>query len=115
MLSNIKTEANKNEIIVNFNHAIKRGWEHFDNAVICCLRFLDKLNVENVALAGFDGFKTKYNESYSDSYLPTLNPDNKWEELNNEIEDMFHDVQMTMGSKMHISFVTDSIFDDKNK
>ena len=107
LLSNIKTEADKNEIVVNFNNAIKRGWEHFDNAVICCLRLLDKLHVEQIALAGFDGFKTEYNESYSDASLPTLNPGNKWSELNEEIKDMFHDVQ--------ILFVTESLFNPEFK
>ncbi|MBE6105113.1 hypothetical protein [Anaerovibrio lipolyticus] len=111
LLSNIHTKAKENEFILNFNRAIKRGWEHFDNAVICALRLLGRLGVDNVALAGFDGFKTMYNESYSDPSLPTLNPDNKWDELNEEIKDMFRDVKLSVGSKMKIEFVTESIFD----
>lgn len=111
VLSNIHTQAKEKEYIVNFNHAIKRGWEHFDNAVICALRLLGRLGVSDVALAGFDGFKTMYNESYADPSLPTLNPDNKWDELNEEIKDMFQDVKLSVGSKMKIEFVTESIFD----
>lgn len=111
VLSNIHTKAEGKELIVNFNHAIKRGWEHFDNAVICALRFLGRVGVDDVALAGFDGFKTMYNESYADPSLPTLNPDNKWDELNAEIKDMFRDVKLSLGEKMKIEFVTDSIFD----
>ena len=110
LLSNIKTEGNDDELIVNFNSVIKRGWEHFDNAVICILRLLNKIDVKNVALAGFDGFKTAYNESYADSSLPTLNPDGKWTELNEEIKDMFKDFVMSSKDKMHIEFITDSIF-----
>lgn len=112
LLSNIKSEGEKDELIVNFNSVIKRGWEHFDNAVICCLRLLNKLDVSNVALAGFDGFKTAYNESYADSSLPTLNPDGKWDALNEEIKDMFTDFVMSVKSKMNIEFVTDSIFEE---
>ena len=111
VLSNIHTKAEGKELIVNFNHAIKRGWEHFDNAVICALRFLGRVGVDDVALAGFDGFKTMYNESYADPSLPTLNPNNKWDELNAEIKDMFRDVKLSLGEKMKIEFVTDSIFD----
>ncbi len=109
LLSNIKTEPGEKEQIVNFNRVIKRGWEHFDNAVINALRLLDKLHVDKVSLVGFDGFKTRYNESYADESLPSLNTDNKWEELNNEIFDMFKNFKSA--TNMQIVFLTDSIFD----
>ena len=111
VLSNIKTEPAENELIIGFEHATKRGWEHFDNAVICCLRLLNQLNIKNVAIAGFDGFKTKYNESYADESLPTLNPDNKWDELNEEIKDMYQDFVKSIQGKMKIEFVTESYFE----
>ncbi len=111
LLSNIKTEASEQEWIVNFNRVVKRGWEHFDNAVINMLRLLDKLQVQTVSLVGFDGFKHAYNESYADSALPTLNPDNRWDELNEEITDMFCDFKVSTQTTMDISFVTESIFD----
>ncbi len=111
VLSNIKTEADENEVVVNFNRAIKRGWPHFDNAVICCLRLMNQLNIKNVAIAGFDGFKTKYNESYADESLPTLNPDNKWDELNEEIKEMYSDFAKSTAEKMSIRFVTESYFE----
>lgn len=111
LLSNIKTKPAEEEYIVNFNRAVKRGWEHFDNAVICCLRLLDKLQVENVVIAGFDGFKTKYNESYADPALPTLNPDNRWDELNEEIKNMFLDIKRTAKRIRSIQFLTESYFE----
>lgn len=110
LLSNIKTEPDDNEIIINFNRVVKRGWEHFDNAVINALRLMDKLHVSRIAIAGFDGFKNSYNESYADPALPTLNPDNKWDELNEEIFDMFQDFRKSQSGTMHIEFLTDSIF-----
>ena len=110
LLSNIKTEAADDECVLNFNYAIKRGWEHFDNAVICALRLFDKLGAQNIALAGFDGFKTRYNESYADASLPTLNPDGHWEALNDEIKDMFRDIRLSTKDHIDITFVTDSIF-----
>lgn len=110
LLSNIKNSVADDELIVNFNSVIKRGWEHFDNAVICVLRLLNKLDIRKVAIAGFDGFKTAYNESYADASLPTLNPDGKWDELNKEIEDMFTDFVLSTKGRMSIQFVTESIF-----
>ena len=90
---------------------VKRGWEHFDNAVILCLRLLSRLKVKDVIIAGFDGFKTKYNESYADENLPTLNPNGKWDELNAEILDMYQDFVRAVQGRMNISFVTESYFD----
>jgi len=113
LLSNIRTVGSEDEFIINFNLVIKRGWEHFDNAVILALRLLNKLNANDVYIAGFDGFKTKYNESYADESLPTLNPDNKWDELNEEIKDMYMDVYNSVKGKMNITFLTDSIFEVK--
>ena len=111
VLSNIKTEADDNEVVVNFNRAIKRGWPHFDNAVICCLRLMNQLNIKNIAIAGFDGFKTEYNESYADESLPTLNPDNKWGELNEEIKEMYQDFVKSTQGRIKIEFVTESYFE----
>ena len=111
LLSNIKSASGKDEYVVNFNRAIKRGWEHFDNATICALRLLNKLNVTDVVLAGFDGFKNDYSESYSDAGLPSLNPKNNWAELNEEIRNMFSDFTMSVKDKMTITFLTKSIFD----
>lgn len=111
LLSSIKTSGENDELIVNFSRVTKRGWTYFDNAVIDCLRLLSKICVHDVAIAGFDGFKTRYNESYADAALPTLNPDNDWDELNREIVDMFTDFKASAGREMHIQFVTESIFD----
>ena len=69
------------------------------------------MGVRRVAIAGFDGFRHAYNESYADPLLPTLNPDNRWDELNIEIASMFEDVRSSVKGAMEISFVTESLFD----
>lgn len=111
LLSNIKKEAGENEIVINYNTVIKRGWEHFDNAVILTLRLLNKIDAADVTIAGFDVFRTKYNESYADPNLPTLNPDNKWDELNEEISDMYHDFCNSVEGRMRIVLLTGGSFD----
>lgn len=111
VLSNIHNTPHENELVINFNNVIKRGWEHFDNAVICVMRMLARLDVQEVAVAGFDGFKTQYNESYADASLPNLNTSNTCESLNREIKSMFLDVKESVAGRMEIKFITDSIFD----
>lgn len=111
VLSNIHNTPHENELVINFNNVIKRGWEHFDNAVICAMRMLARLDVQEVVVAGFDGFKTQYNESYADASLPNLNTSNTCESLNREIKSMFLDVKESVTGRMEIKFITDSIFD----
>lgn len=110
VLSNIKNEAEKQEYIIGFNNVIKRGWTHFDNAAICAFRLLDRLQVKKVAIAGFDGFRTRYNESYADEHLPSLNMDNQWDALNTEITEMLVDFKKNATHCKDIFFVTDSLF-----
>lgn len=113
VLSNIKSTPEGNEIIIAYDHAIKQGWPHFDNAMICALRLMDWLGLHDVSVAGFDGFRTQYNESYADPYLPSLNPDNKWAELNEEVREMFIDFKRNAKTCSDIEFVTRSYFNDK--
>lgn len=110
LLSSVKKEGDEKETVIGFERAIKRGWDHFDNAVICALRLLRKLEVKEVYIAGFDGFKQTYNESYADASLPTINPGKKWEELNEEIKDMFADVK-SASPNMQIHFLTESLYE----
>ena len=110
LLSNIKTDAAEDETVINFNRIIKRGWEHFDNAVITALRMLDQLGVKRISIAGFDGFKQEYNESYADLSLLTLNTSKNWDTLNEEIRDMYHDFVKTRNTDSEIKFITESEF-----
>lgn len=115
VLSNIKTEPEGNEVIVGYDHATKRGWEHYDNAVICALRMLDWLGIQKVTIAGFDEFKGVYNDSYADPMLPTLIIDDRWKDLNNEIQDMFLDFRENAISCCNITMLTESCFGGDQK
>ena len=111
LLSSVKAAGTEQEYIVNFSSVVKTGWEHFDNAVIYCLRFLDRLGIKEVAIAGFDEFEDAYNGSYADELLPTIHADGKSGELNRELKGMFEDFKKTNSSQMKIEFVTESVFE----
>ncbi|SEW31064.1 4-hydroxy 2-oxovalerate aldolase [Ruminococcaceae bacterium KH2T8] len=111
LLSNIAADYGEQDLVINFNRVVKRGWVYFDNAVIDCLRLLHLLGAGNVAIAGFDEFKAYYNESYADESLPAVNPGADHVKMNDEIHDMFRDFKKTVGDSMKIEFITDSIFD----
>lgn len=106
--SNVRTDAGEDEMIINYHKIIKRGWEHFDNAGIMCLRLLNRIKAEDVILAGFDGFEHEYAESYADISLPKIEPGKKWDALNDEIRDIFMDFKKATEGEMNIQFLTKS-------
>ena len=71
----------------------------------------DLLRIPEVAIAGFDGFKDEYRESYSDAKLPSLNTTGDWVGLNREIREMFQDFRSQTAHSMKIEFVTKSYFE----
>ncbi len=109
VLSNVTTD--KKENVVGFNSVIKRGWKHYDNAMICVLRLMERLGVKDVYVSGFDGFKNAYNESYADPFLPTLNPGNDWDGLNKEIKEMYCDFKKG-ATDINVTFLTQSIYEN---
>ena len=106
---NIKNDDKVN--VINFASVIKRGWEHFDNSVIICLRFLNRLHVKEITIAGFDGFSDNYSENYADISLPNLNSKNNWKELTTEIKEMFDDFVKSTKNDMNIKFLTKSKYE----
>ena len=110
VLSNIHTKPSGEEYVINYNLVIKRGYEHYDNAVILALRLLNKIDAKDVYLAGFDGFSEDYNSSYADASLPNINPENIWIKLNEEIKEMFSDLYESVKSRMQITFLTESFY-----
>ena len=95
------------EYVVNYNDITKRGWVHFDNSTITCMRLLDKVQVKEVLLVGFDGYKQK--STYSDGLLQSdIDADEKTA-LNTEIADMLEDFRRTH-TDILITFLTESVF-----
>lgn len=112
LLSNVKTKSEDDELIIRYERAIKRGWTYFDNPVICMLRLLNKLSVKKIAIAGFDSFSEKYNESYGDPKLPTATGVENWDVWNEEIGEMFRDFCARTSGTVKIELLTPTSFAD---
>ncbi|MDD6328376.1 MAG: aldolase catalytic domain-containing protein [Lachnospiraceae bacterium] len=110
LLSSVKNKGDLDEKVVSFSSVVKTGWEHFDNAVIYCLRLLDRIGVDKVAIAGFDEFSKEVKANYADKSLPVLEARLDYNELNKDICEMFGDFLQTSISKMQVEFVTDTEF-----
>lgn len=113
-LSNVTNDIGRKDYVIEYSRIVKRGWDFFDNAVITCLRLMDRLGVRKISIAGFDEFKQTYNESYSDEFLPSINPDN-FEKINFEIIEMYNDFLQKRETNMEVEFLTKSIFEGKRK
>ncbi len=110
LLSNIKRTPLADEVIINYESVIKRGWAYFDNAIITCLRLMNRLSVKNVGVAGLDQFLSDYNESYADACLPTLTTSHDYKLLNKEIQSILDDFISSAGDSINIEFVTTTVF-----
>ncbi|MCI7784168.1 MAG: aldolase catalytic domain-containing protein [Succinivibrio sp.] len=110
LLSNVREKARDNEYIIRYERAIKRGWVNFDNAMICVLRLLDKLHVQNIAIAGFDTFSSKYNASYADEMIPSVHGVENWDAMNKEIKEIYKDFRKRTQDTIKVTFVTKTDF-----
>ena len=108
--SNIRNVARENELIVDFNSLVKRGWKYFDNAGIMCLRLLRDAGIGHVAIAGFDGFSHDFSKNYADCRMPSVNSDDDWDVVNREIKEMLEEFEEMEDRRINIESITRSIF-----
>lgn len=94
---------------INYNDYIKQGWFHFDNATIMVLRLLVKLGINNVAIAGFDGYV--FNKgNYSSTALELKRDEETINLINSDAREMLADIKAH--SDINIRFITDSLYNE---
>ena len=108
--SNVKPRNGK-ELTVNYDLIVQRGWKNFDNAMIMILRLLENMDVEELYIAGFDGFDTNA-ENFVHAELEMAGGLKDYKKINAEICVMFSNVKKAYYEKgIKITFLTDSIYD----
>lgn len=95
--------------ILNYNDLLQRGWVHFDNSTIMCLRMLSRLGIKEAAVAGLDGYDTsdRNTKNYVSTALELTSEDAAT--LNREIGEMLNELQSN--GRITIRFITTSKFD----
>ena len=86
------------------------GWKYFDNTTIMAIRFFNNINAHKIYFAGFDGYTTNKENSYSDSLLRLSLSTNEMQELNEDIFAMLKDFKERNKGKLKLDFVTTSPF-----
>lgn len=109
LTSNVKA-AGDDELIVNYNLLVKLGWVYFDDSMIMFLRLLEKVEAQEVFLAGFDGFPIDENFAYADPFLQGNLDREKRLSLNRDIASMLKDIVENADEKFKITFLTPSMY-----
>lgn len=110
--SNVSTNTEKNQLVIDFTRLVKCGWEQLDNSGILLLRLLDQLGVRSIAIAGFDGYShnpggQNYLQKAMEKTRNTLNA----EEANKDIRSMLEDYMNTRTQDCPVTFLTPSLFE----
>lgn len=102
--SNISTE--EPFWFINYHSLIDPKYEEFDNAGIMLLRLLKKIGINQISIAGYDGFKNNPHDNYfSDSMINSTNSE-ILNDRNSCISEQLKELQKTV----RISFLTPSLY-----
>lgn len=102
--SNLMELSAAGDMVVNYADLSFDEKQPLDNSVIMLLRLLKRLEVEDVALAGFDGYQTGEKPNYVDAYMASQHT--KGEEENKKIRG----IMSQLAQQMKIRYLTDSLY-----
>lgn len=97
--------------IVDYHRLICQGFKHFDNSAVMCLNLLKLLEVEELAIAGFDGFDPEKDNNYMDESFMNDRYLEEFSEINEEIYTMLQSCFKQLNGKCKIHFLTPSRFE----
>ena len=95
------------KMLVNYSDLCFDEKGKCDNSVIMLLKLLLKLEIREVYVAGFDGYRTE-GDNYIASYM--VNQHTKGQEVNRRNKRYVADI----GKQMKIIFLTDSVYEEKD-
>lgn len=109
LTTNVTRKDEIADYVIPYIDLIKCGLEKADNSAIMFLRLLDKLKVNKIYIAGFDGFSTN-KSNYAADYLEAVR--GNVDKENRDILNVFIDYLATRESDVDIKFITPSIFEE---
>lgn len=113
LTSNIKTEPESNELIMNYISLIRYGWINLDNSAILLLRLLVESGAEKIYIAGFDGFSVDNDRNFYDKDLRRALSSEDLKLINEETREMLVDIKENINkSGIPVAFITSSIYSD---
>ncbi len=110
LTSNIKPDSER-DYWVNYYSLINREYKNFENSTIMVLNLLNRIGVNKITIAGFDGFTDGADNNYIDDSFQTSRHAENYNELNVELCEMFEKFYETMKSTCRITMLTPSLYD----
>lgn len=104
--SNITTKTADNLLIVDYNSYTNDEEIIYDNAGLMCINLLNKLEVNKLLLAGFDGFSTNIKENYLEENMFVDVAEERLQAMNIAISNKLQQ----LGQQINIKFLRDSIY-----
>lgn len=108
LTSNVESD-NENDWLYNYDSYIDRTNEYSDNAVLMLLRILQRIEITEYNIAGFDGFSTNGNY-YNESNFNEDRFRDKYEATNKAIAEQLKVFAETVGGSLKVKFLTPSIY-----
>ena len=93
------------------------GLPNYDNSAVMLLNLLRSIGVENIVIAGLDGYTGNTGDNYSDEvFSHTLSINDNYESHNEELKALLKNYRNTLQEKQSVRFLTpsrfESIFED---
>lgn len=107
--SNIKTVSDDDEIIVDYHSLIKFGWINIDSSAILLMRLLQRCNINNIYIAGMDGYERSGQAFYSNELDTGLDETTRIEHTQDNFS-MIQDMQQS-NPNLEIHFITKSVYE----
>lgn len=108
--SNIAVGDN-NEIVVDYQSLINQGYKMVDNSTVMLLNLLKRLKVNEIVIAGLDGFDANSNSNYFDKSLNVERLASRLEEINADISELLSHYLTTVRGSCHVKMITPSRFE----
>lgn len=106
--SNVSLNIKMDICYVNYYSYINSDEMVFDNAGLMLMYLLRRCGASNFVLAGFDGFKTRYDENYYDSELTMQIDTEKLNEKQLRMKKQFREIS----DFIKIDFLTSSVYEE---
>ena len=114
VVSNISPD-NENDYVVNYYDLINTQYQYFENSTMMLLYLLRRIGVEEICLAGFDGFSTDIDNNYINDFFQNDRHINEFEAINREISQMLEEYIHSLKYKCRVSFLTESMYHKSRK
>lgn len=106
LTSNITQEEKENLFVLDYGSLILDDYMVSDNAGLMLIKFLTKIGVKNVTLAGFDGFDPNKEKNYFDTKLINNIEAEELIKKNNAMEEVLNKLSKTI----KIEYLTTSLY-----